>query len=80
MTSEPRAAPKAQVHELQRIDHELPCADDIALLGDSFEAVQEALEGVECIPAVVGLRINAARTKVLSTQMAVLQQKQLSLE
>ncbi len=40
----------------------LAYADDIALLGDSFEAVQEALEGVERYAAAVGLRVFAAKT------------------
>ncbi len=46
---------------------DLAYAEDIALLGDCFEAVQEALEGVERYATAVGLRINAAKTKVLST-------------
>ncbi len=49
---------------------DLAYADDIALLGDSFEAVQGALEGVERYAAAVGLHINAAKMKVLSAQVA----------
>ncbi len=52
-------------------------ADDTALLGDSFEAVQETLEGIERYAAAVGLRIDAAKTKVLSAQVANSQQRQL---
>ncbi len=59
---------------------DLAYADDIVLLGDSFEAVQDALEGVERYAAAVGQRINATKTKVLSAQVATLQQSQLFLE
>ncbi len=52
---------------------DLAYADGIALLGDSFEAVQDALEGVERYAAAVGLRINATKTKVLSAQVAASQ-------
>ncbi len=55
-------------------------ADDIALLGDSFEAVQDALEEVERNAAAVGLRINAAKTKLPSAQVAITQQRQLISE
>ncbi len=37
---------------------DLAYADDIALLGDSFEAVQDALEGVERYAAAVGLKLS----------------------
>ncbi len=53
----------------------LAYADDIAPLGDSFEAVQDALEGVERYATAVGLRINAAKTKVLFAQVAASQQR-----
>ncbi len=59
---------------------DLAYAGDIALLGDSFEAVRGALEGIERYTAAVGLRVNAAKTKVLSAQIAASQQKQLFLE
>ncbi len=59
---------------------DLAYADDIALLGDNFEAVQDALEGVERYAAAVGLRSNAAKTKVLPAQVATSQQRQLFLE
>ncbi len=48
---------------------DLAYADDIALLGDSCEAVQEMVNGVNRFANAVGLRINAAKTKVLSAQM-----------
>ncbi len=44
-------------------------ADDIALLGESYEAVQEMVNGVHSFAIAVGLRINAVKTKVLSTQV-----------
>ncbi len=47
---------------------DLTYADDIALLGDSAEAVQDALDNIDRFAKVVGLRINASKTKVLSTQ------------
>ncbi len=55
-------------------------ADDIVLLGDSFEAGQDALVRVERYAVAVGLRINAAKTKVLSAQVAASQQRQLFLK
>ncbi len=57
--------------ELYHIDHGPRLFRCIALLGDSFEAVQEVLEEVERYVAAVGLRINAAKTKVISAQVAV---------
>ncbi len=56
---------------------DLANADDIALLGDGFEAVQDALEGVERYAVAVSLRINTAKTKVLSVQVTASQQRQL---
>ncbi len=47
----------------------LAYADDIALLGDSFVSVQEAVNKVHRFAAVVGLRINASKTKVLSAHV-----------
>ncbi len=47
---------------------DLTYADDIALLGDSAEAVQDALNNIDRFAKVVGLRINASKTKVMSTQ------------
>ncbi len=47
---------------------DLTYADDIALLGDSTEAIQSALNNIELYSKVVGLRINASKTKVMSTQ------------
>ncbi len=52
-------------------------ADDIALLDGSSEAVPEALDRVV---AAVSLRINATKTKFLSTQVAVTQQRQFFLD
>ncbi len=49
---------------------DLAYADDIAILGDSYEAVQEVLNGVHRFAYAVGLRINATKTKVLSAQMS----------
>ncbi len=51
-------------------------AEDTALLGDGFEAVQKALEGIERYSGVFGLRINAANTRALFAQVAVTQQRQ----
>ncbi len=48
---------------------DLAYADDIPLLGDSFVAVQEAVNQVHRFGEVVGLRINASKTKVLSTNV-----------
>ncbi len=45
---------------------DLAFADDIALLGDSYEALQEMVNGVHNFANAVELRINAAKTKVLS--------------
>ncbi len=59
---------------------DLTYAADIALLGESFKAVQEALEGVERYSAALSLRINALKTKVLHAQVAASQQGQLLLE
>ncbi len=59
---------------------DLSYTDDIALLGDSSKAVQDALEGVERYAAPVGLRINVAKTKVLSAQVTASQQRQIFLE
>ncbi len=47
---------------------DLTSAEDITLLGDSAEAVQDALDNIDRFANVVGLRINASNTKVLSTQ------------
>ncbi len=41
-------------------------ADDIALLGDSAEAFQDALDNIDRFAKVVGLRVNASKTKVMS--------------
>ncbi len=49
---------------------DLTYADDIAILGDSYKAVQEMVNGVHRFANAVGLRINAANTKVLSAQMS----------
>ncbi len=48
---------------------DLAYADDIALFGDSYEAVQEMVNGVHRFANAVGLRINAAKTKVLPAQI-----------
>ncbi len=48
---------------------DLAYADDIALFGDSFVTVQEAVNQVHPFAAVVGLRINASKTKVLSANV-----------
>ncbi len=42
---------------------DLMYADDIALLGDSMEAIQVALNNIDRYSKVVGLRINASKTK-----------------
>ncbi len=47
---------------------DLTYADDIALLGDRAEAVQDALNNCDRVAKVVGLRINASKTMVMSTQ------------
>ncbi len=47
---------------------DLTYADDIALFGDSAEAVQDALDNIDRFVEVVGLRINASKTKVMSVQ------------
>ncbi len=44
---------------------DLAYADDIALLGESSAAVQEAVNQAHRFAAVVGLHINASKTKVL---------------
>ncbi len=49
---------------------DLAYADDIAILGDSFEAVREMVNGVHRFANAVGLRIKAAKTKVLSAAMS----------
>ncbi len=48
--------------------YDLTYADDIALLGDSAEAVHDALDNIDRFAKVVGLRINATKTKVMSTR------------
>ncbi len=48
---------------------DLTYVDDIALLGDSAEAVQDALNNIDRFAKVVGLRINSSKTKVMSTQL-----------
>ncbi len=48
---------------------DLAYADDIALLGDSYEAVKEMVDGVHRFANAVRLRINAAKPKVPSAQM-----------
>ncbi len=47
---------------------DLTYADDIALLGDSAEAVQDAVDNIDRFAKVMGLWINASKTKVMSTQ------------
>ncbi len=47
---------------------DLTYANDIALLGDSAEAVQDALDNIDRFAKVVGRRIDASKTKVMSTQ------------
>ncbi len=47
---------------------DLMYADDIALLSDSAEAVQGALNNIDRFAKLVGLWINASNTKVMSTQ------------
>ncbi len=43
---------------------DLTYANDIALLGDSAEAVQDALNNIDRFAKVVGLRINASRPRL----------------
>ncbi len=47
---------------------DLTYADDITLRGDSAKAVQDGLDSSGRFAKVVGLRINASKTKVISTQ------------
>ncbi len=47
---------------------DLTYADDIALLSDNAKAVQDALDNIDRFDKKVWLRINASKTKVLSTQ------------
>ncbi len=47
---------------------DLTYADDIALLGDSAEALQGALDNFGRFAKVVGRWMNASKTKVMSTQ------------
>ncbi len=46
---------------------DLTYADDIALLGDTAEAIQDALDNIDRFAKVVELRTNASKTKVMST-------------
>ncbi len=48
---------------------DLVYADDIAIPGDNYEAVQEMVIGVHRFANALRLRINAAKPKVLSAQM-----------
>ncbi len=52
---------------------DLAYAGDNVLLGDNFEAVQEALEGIQRSATAVDLRIDAAKMKVFSAQKDVTQ-------
>ncbi len=47
---------------------DLTYADGITLLGDSMEAIQGHLNNIDRYSKVVGLRINASKTTVISTQ------------
>ncbi len=49
---------------------DLAYADDIAILGDSYEAVRKMVNGVHRFVNAVGPRINASKIKVLSTEMS----------
>ncbi len=46
----------------------LSSTDDIALLSDSAEAIQDAFDNIDSFAKVVGLRTNASKTRVMSTQ------------
>ncbi len=62
-----RSSQGVQVGEkLNRTD--LTVSNDTGLIGDSAEAVQDALDNIDRFAKVVGLRINASKAKVMLTQ------------
>ncbi len=60
-----RSSQDVQVEENLYLNN-LTDADDIALLGDSAEAFQDALDNIDRFAKVVGLRINPSKNKVTS--------------
>ncbi len=46
---------------------DLTYADDIVILSSSYSEMQGLLEAVNCHAAAVGMRMNASKTKVMST-------------
>ncbi len=55
-------------------------ADDSTMLGDNYDAVQEMVNGVHRFANAVWLRINAAKTKLISAQMSPLSRGTIILD